>query len=345
MGHNSPIPACCAAFLMMLVALATVGLWTSCEGKRTIVNALDEKESNEILVFLSSKGIDAEKVRSSSGQGPGGGGLQLFDIAVSSSNATEAMAILNMNGLPRRRGQNLLGLFQSGGLVPSELEQKVRYEAGLAEQIASTIRKIDGILDADLQLSFPEEDPLNPGVRKGTVRASVYVKHQGVLDDPNTHLVTKIKRLVASSINDLEFDNVTVISDKARFSDMSAAELRNRLGEKERTFVKVWTIVLAKESVSRFRTLFFSLTTLLLLCLLTLSWTLWKVYPLLIQGGGGLMSLFSAAPLLGGTMPARPAEATSSQVDLDEDEDEDEDDEEEDNEEEDDDEGQRPEVS
>lgn len=287
--------------LCVLVLLPSVLCFlTSCGSQKTIVNGLDEKEANEILVFLASKGITANKEPTKVSGGAGGGAqtVALYDINVPESSATEAMALLNMNGLPRRRGQNLLGLFQAGGLVPSELEEKVRYEAGLADQIANTIRKIDGVLDADVQLSFPEEDPLNPGKKIGKVTASVYVKHNGVLDDPNSHLITKIKRLVASSVPGLDFDNVTVISDRARFTDISYPGPASEV-EEEHNYVKIWSIIVAKESAGAFRAVFFSLIFGIVLLAMMLSWIVWKTYPLL-EKSGGLKQLFSIGlPIVG----------------------------------------------
>lgn len=278
---------------LMIVSLV---FFTGCESQKTIVNGLDEKEANEIIVLLATKGIEANKTPAKSAGPGGGGGEAYYDINVPTSSATEAMAILNMNGLPRRRGQNLLGLFKAGGLVPSEMEEKIRYQAGLAEQIASTIRKIDGVLDADVQLSFPEEDPLNPGKKVGKVTSSVYVKHTGVLDDPNSHLITKIKRLVSSSVNGLDFDDVTVISDRARFSDIPIAGLQAKVGEEEKEYVKIWSIVIAKESLTRFRMVFFSFCIVLLLLSLFLIWMGWKIYPVLHKTGG-IRKLFSLKPL------------------------------------------------
>lgn len=259
-------------------------LLTSCESRRIIVNGLDEKEANEILVFLSTKGINATKVQAAGAEGGGGAKIVLWNISVEDSQATEAMAILNQAGLPRRRGQNLLGIFSNVGLVPSAMYEKVRYQAGLAEQIASTIRKIDGVLDADLQISFPEEDPLNPGANKQKITASVYIKHSGVLDDPNAHLVTRIKRLVAGSVPGLDYDNVTVIGDRARYSETYGGAFQSG-SEEEKSFVNVWSITLAKDSLSRFRIIFFSLTTSLLLLLLSLLWLFWKFFPLIKQVG------------------------------------------------------------
>lgn len=278
---------CRFLFLVLMSALLA-----GCESKRTIVNGLDEKEANEILVFLSTKGIDATKVQAPT-EGAGGKAV-LWNIDVESSRSNEAMALLNQVGLPRRRGQNLLGIFSNVGLVPSGMQEKIRYQAGLAEQIASTIRKIDGVLDADVQISFPDEDPLNPGATKGKITASVYVKHSGVLDDPNSHLVSRIKRLVAGSVNGLEYDNVTVIGDRAKFSEQPLGG--QGFGEEERPYVNVWTLTIAQSSLTRFRVIFFSFTVAILLLLLLLLWLLWKLAPILKQAGG-YKQLFSMHPL------------------------------------------------
>lgn len=287
-----PIPYILRYFLF---ACTFLFLMTGCESRKIIVNGLDEREANEILVFLSNKGVDALKVQSTAGAGGGGGSkVVLWDISVNSTQALDAMAYLNQAGLPRRRSQNLLNIFTGAGLVPSEMEQKIRYQTGLAEQIASTIRKIDGILDAEVQISFPEEDPLNPAEKKQKITASVYVKHNGVLDDPNSHLTTKIKRLVAASVPGLDYDNVTVIGERARFSDFPVG-LTTGSAEEEKQYVSIWSIIIAKESVFRFRIFFFSFTILILILMLSLIWLFWKIYPLL-KGQGGMKSLLKLHP-------------------------------------------------
>lgn len=286
--------------LLWLVLCAL--LLTGCESKKTIVNGLDEKEANEILVFLSSRGIEARKMQAAT-EGAGGANKGvLWNISVDSGQANEAMALLNQVGLPRRRGQNLLGIFSNVGLVPSGMQEKIRYQAGLAEQIAGTIRKIDGVLDADVQISFPDEDPLNPAAQKQKITASVYVKHSGVLDDPNTHLVSRIKRLVAGSVNGLDYDHVTVIGDRARFTEPSLTGLQGSFGEEERPYVQVWSLTIAKESLTRFQLIFFSFTFVLLLFLLSLIWLLWKLLPVLPEMGG-VRRLFSLHPLQLGALP------------------------------------------
>ncbi len=283
------------SFRSLFLFFIALSICAGCSSQKTIVNGLDEREANEVLVFLGGKGIDAIKIPAKNeNPGGGGGGPALYDIAVDSDRAVEAMALLNANGLPRRRSQHLLELFTQGGLVPSEMQDKVRYQAGLAEQIAGTIRKIDGILDTDVQLSFPEEDPLNPGQMKGDVTAAVFVKHNGVLDDPNSLLITKIRRLVASSVQGLKFENVTVIADKGRFSETSAQKAKSSQGNVD--LARVWTIVLAQDSITRFQVMFFTLTILCCLFLFAAAWLAWKVIPIAMRHGG-ISILFSLKPI------------------------------------------------
>lgn len=260
------------AFAILLIIFLT-----ACSSQKTIVHNLDERDANDILVFLDNKGITAIKVKNTdAGQG-GGDAVSLWDIQVSPEDASNAMALLNAAGLPRRQGQNLLNIFSKGGLVPSEMEEKIRYQAGLAEQIASVIRKIDGVVDADVQLSFPEENLLNPNAPKDNVTASVFVKHTGVLDDPNTQLITKIRRLVQSSVQGLKFDNVTVIPVRTRYSEFSAGQTLSQ-ARQEHELVNVWSMVVAKDSVRKFQIIFFGFLFFLLLLLLSLSWFVWKMH-------------------------------------------------------------------
>lgn len=281
--------------LYILLLCFCLPLITGCESRKTIVNGLDEKEANEIIVYLSTKNIDVVKTPAKAAEGGGGGSkIQLWDISVPDTQSLEAMSYLNQVGLPRRRSQSLLGIFTGSGLVPSEMEQQIRYQAGLAEQIASIIRKIDGILDAEVQISFPKEDPLNPAEDKKKITSSVYVKHNGVLDDPNSHLVTKIKRLVAASVAGLDYDNVTVIGERGRFSEYQPLVVGGN--EEEKQYVTVWTIILAKESLSRFRLIFFTFTILILLLSIILSWIFWKIHPVL-KAHGGLRELLHLKPI------------------------------------------------
>ena len=260
-----------------------VFLFTGCAENQTIVNGLDERDANEIVVFLSAKGIEAQKIQVQSQEGATGGEQTvLWNIAVDPSQSIEAMSLLNQNGLPRKKGTTLLQLFAKSGLMTSDKEETIRYQAGLEEEITNIIRKIDGVLDANVQISFPSSDELLPGSEQKKIKAAVYVKHQGIFDDPNNHLESKVKRLVAGSVDGLDFENVMVISDKARFASMQVHPDKTIISGKPKAkeYVSIWSIIMTKNSLSRFRMIFFFFIAMIVVFGGTIGWLIYKFYPL-----------------------------------------------------------------
>ena len=256
-----------------------------CGSNDIIVNNVEEREANEIVVYLASKGIAAQKIQMPTETGAVNTSVQ-FNIAVDAERATESMAYLNRVGLPRIQGTNLLTLFAKSGLMSSDREETIRYQAGLAEELKNTILKIDGVLDANVQISFPSAELTStPGAIIPKTTASVYIKHQGVLEDPNSHLETKIKRLVSSSINGLAFEDVTVISDRSRLADIQLNATGEMIGPKhlQDAYVSIWSIVMTKSSLGKFRFIFFSLIILNLLFAAGLGYMAYRFYPQLLK--------------------------------------------------------------
>jgi type III secretion protein J len=264
--------------------LLLLSLLVSCTSHQSIVNNVDEREANEIVVFLASKGISAQKVSAPSAGVGAATTVELYSISVAQNQTTEAMALLNRYGLPRKQGTNLLTLFAKSGLMSSEREEAIRYQAGLAEELKNTIRKIDGVLDADVQISFPPTDlTLQPNATKPKITASVYVKHQGIMEDPNSHLEIKIKRLVSASVNGLNFEDVSVISDRSRFADITLQTDSEMIGAKtlQQAHVNIWGVILTKSSLGQFRFLFFTFIILILTLIGLVGFLIYKFYPLM----------------------------------------------------------------
>lgn len=272
----------CYRFLIIL-CLCVFGL-TSCNTRTTIVNSIPEREANEIVVLLNSKGIEAVKTPAAVSAVGGGTGDKMWDIQVPANQITESLAVLNQAGLPRLKGTSLLQLFGSQGLVPSDLQDKIRYQEGLSEQLATTIRKMDGIIDANVQITFPKDEE-----EQTELTASVYVKHRGILDNPNSLAITKIKRLISSAVPGLKAENVSVVTDRAVYADITLQNGVQVVEPKE--FVSIWSVAVAKDSASRFRLIFYTFILLLFLLACALAWLVWKTLPL-IQHEGGLKALF-----------------------------------------------------
>ena len=286
-----------------LILFSCVGslliLFTGCDSSREVVSNVSEKEANIILVLLESKGIPAMKQMAATTGIGAEGSASKYSIMVPEKYSIEAIAYLNQNGFPREKGTTLLDLFAKQGLMTSDKEETIRYQAGLAQQLTNTILMIDGVIDANVQISFPPEDQALVGqeTQQKQITAAVYVKHQGVIDDPNIHLENKIKRLISGSVTGLDINNVTVVSDRSRFTDITLEQMPEALGGKPGEYVSVWNIVMSKNSVARFRALFFIITFVAVVLAIILGWISWKFYPQL-KKKGGLKELFNPIPLI-----------------------------------------------
>ncbi|MCH1429638.1 MAG: hypothetical protein L7U87_02645 [Chlamydiales bacterium] len=309
---------------LLIIGLLVSTILCSCESSSIIINGVDEREANEILVTLYTANIPAEKLEAT-------GKEIAWNISVPKSKKIAALAILTRRGFPRSKRDSILQIInRSSGLVPSDTTEELKFREGKARQIENTILKMDGIIDASVEISYPKDDPLNPGKKKADLTASVYVKLEGPLD-PNNQLVSRIKRLVSSSINGLEFENVTVITDQTRLSDYSTMSKNNSNVKAATGLVKIWSITIAKESQSMFQVLFFSFLSIILVLLLGSGFLIWKFFALLRSSPKGLRSLFSLAPL---TLIDLTGEVLEEKDDGEEgDEEEDEDDEDEDDDE------------
>ncbi len=281
--------------LWIFLALTLCG----CDESKSVVSGVDEREANVIVVFLQSKGIQATKELISSGAAMGGEGpaIPKFNINVDASQTITAMSILNSNGLPRRQGTTLLDLFGKPGLMSTDKEETIRYQAGLAQQLANMILLIDGVIDATVQLSYPDTSTAVEGVAPNKITAAVFVKHQGIIDDPNTHLENKIKRLVSGSINGLDVNDVTVVSDRSRFTDVTIDTLGQPSNGMPKEYVKIWSMTMNKESAGTFRVVFFFLLILTLALAIIAGWVVWKIYPML-RSKGGFRELFNPIPFM-----------------------------------------------
>ncbi|MBN4066554.1 EscJ/YscJ/HrcJ family type III secretion inner membrane ring protein [Simkania negevensis] len=280
---------CCTA----LVAIFLCFFLTACETYMAIVTEVTEAEANQIIVYLAGHGITAQKTAATSGGPAGGGdGPPMWNIQVEKKKITEALSMLSAVGLPKPKERGLLDIFTGSTLVPSEQEQNIRYQAGLGDQISNIINQIDGVLSSHVILSLPSSDSTN---RETT--ASVYVKHQGAIEDPNTHIATKVKRLVSSAVPALDYDDVTVVMDRSSFSDITTSPFESSTLEEAKHYVRIAGIVIGTESISLFRWFFFSVLILFFIALVLLAWIIWKTFPILTSTGGAA-ALFSLKPLI-----------------------------------------------
>jgi type III secretion protein J len=174
-----------------------------------IYHGLDEPEANEMVVVLEQHGIDADKARDPSGD-------NTWLVEVPEGQRVEAWRILEREGLPRPDVEGFGQFYPSGGLIPTASEERVLLQYATAQELQRSLLKIDGVLDAHVNLVMPEKPKIQlSGAETAPPRASVLVKYRArdtdgkALEPPVD--TAAVRQLVAGGVEGLEPDAVEVM--------------------------------------------------------------------------------------------------------------------------------------
>ncbi|MDF0582101.1 type III secretion system inner membrane ring lipoprotein SctJ [Bradyrhizobium yuanmingense] len=166
--------------------------------KADLYTKVQEREANEMLGLLLSKGIDAVRVVGKDGTST---------IQVEEKQLAYSIELLNDQGLPRQSFKSLGEVFKGAGLVASPVEERARYVYALSEELSRTINDIDGVLSARVHVVLPKNDLLRQDATPSS--ASVFIRHAS--NAKLSALLPQIKMLVANSIEGLSYDKVAVV--------------------------------------------------------------------------------------------------------------------------------------
>ncbi|NOJ50154.1 type III secretion system inner membrane ring lipoprotein SctJ [Bradyrhizobium archetypum] len=166
--------------------------------KADLYTKVQEREANEMLAILLSKGVDAVRVTAKDGTST---------IQVEEKQLAFSIDLLNLEGLPRHPFKSLGEVFKGSGLVASPIEERARYVYALSEELSRTISDIDGVISARVHVVLPKNDLLRQDTMPSS--ASVFIRHSSNAKLPV--LLPQIKMLVANSIEGLSYDKVAVV--------------------------------------------------------------------------------------------------------------------------------------
>lgn len=171
--------------------------------KVAIFSNLNEVEANEIVVALAAEGIDASKTRLEGTN---------WQVDVEESRMGTALEILRAQGLPAERYASMGDVFQKQGLVSTPSEERMRYIYAVSQELAQTLRTVDGVVAARVHVVIPANDPLSDKLRPSS--AAVFIKHRPDVDI--RLLSSALKDMVAHSIEGLSHEQVSLSLFEAR---------------------------------------------------------------------------------------------------------------------------------
>lgn len=196
-------------FVRRLVTVLLIPLMlTACMSQTVLFSDVSQDEGNAIYSTLVKAGVNAEKVIGKNG----------VTISVPRSLASDALKILEAQGLPHEKRTTLGEIFKKEGMISSPLEERARYLHALSQELEKTVLDIDGVLSARVHIVLPERS--NPGEPLSPSSAAVYVKYENGSTFP-AH-VAQVRELVFKSIPGISGDPVSSVTVAAVPSDARA---------------------------------------------------------------------------------------------------------------------------
>lgn len=180
-------------------------LLASCEFREELYTTANEKEINEMIAILQYNNFDAQKVKK---------GKDGYAMNVPMSDFAASVQLLRQWSYPKLVRQELSEIFKSEGLVPTPMEEQIRFIYGVTQELNKTIRSFDGVTDAHVHIALSniETDIVTDDKEdEFDNAASVFVQY-----DPDQifldALIPRIKLLVGNSLPFLEQQNIVVLA-------------------------------------------------------------------------------------------------------------------------------------
>ena len=185
--------------LLGVVAGSIVGIvlvvgWLNSVTYSTLYSNLDEGEAGEIVSYLNDNKIP----------------YQLSDggrtISVPSSNVYQARISLASDGLPSK-GSVGYSLFDKNNLGMTDFLQNLNFRRALEGELTRTIMQLSEVKAARVHIVMPKERLFKEDRKETT--ASILLKLRG--DGLTKHQINGISHLVASSVEGLSPDNISIV--------------------------------------------------------------------------------------------------------------------------------------
>lgn len=188
--------------LLLAVVVFALGI-VGC--KAEVYHGLEENQANRMVVALEQEGISADKAKDPAGDAK-------WMVTVPGGEKVRAWQVLEAKGLPRKDVSGFDEFYPSGGLIPTASEERILLQYATAQELRTTLLKVDGVVEAHVNLVLPEKPRVKlENTKVEPPRASVLVKYRipkGVEKAPLTQ--EDVRRIVAGGVESMSAENVQV---------------------------------------------------------------------------------------------------------------------------------------
>lgn len=183
---------------LLLIGLLFVGC------RSQIQHGLEERDANEIVTELTSRGFDAKKV-------PEKGKKPTWAIELDDAKSTEALRVLTELKLPRKGRKTTQALVETASLIETPQAEKLRALEAQEGDLEESLETMDGVKAAAVELVVPA--PPRPGAQPTPSKASVLLRVRPEAVERLQQQRGELRALVAASVDGLHAEDVVLVLD------------------------------------------------------------------------------------------------------------------------------------
>ncbi len=212
--------------IMSIASMFILYTWIEKADYQVLYSNLSEDDSGKIVQELTANKVPYQ--------------LAAGSVLVPSNKVYDVRLQLASKGLPQGGGVGF-EIFDNTNFTTTEFVQKLNYRRALEGELARTIRSLDGIEQSRVHLAVPDKTIYSFNDDKAHATAAVFVSlNQG--RRLSSREVDGIIHLVASSVEDLRPNNITVLDSKGELlskpGDDSMMSLSSTQMEYQQSFEK-----------------------------------------------------------------------------------------------------------
>ncbi len=187
----------------------SVILISGCNDEKLLDN-LTQEQANQVLSVLQQHNISAHK----------NGNLKAgYAVTVTSVENTAALSIINQYQLPWAAGVQIADAFPDSALVSSPGAEQARVRSLQEQRLEQSLRIIDQVVNTRVHISYPYYTNDIAG-KKPASHIGILISYKGEID--KNIFISQIKNLIKNSIDDIRYENISVVLFSAPVIQYSA---------------------------------------------------------------------------------------------------------------------------
>jgi len=184
-------------------------IMSGCNDEKVLDN-LTQEQANQVLTVLQQHNVSAHK----------NGNLKAgYAVTVSSVENTAALSIISQYQLPWAADVQIGHAFPDSSLVSSPGAEQARVRSLQEQRLEQSLRIIDQVVNARVHISYPYYANDISG-RKSASHIGILISYKGEVD--KSIFISQIKNLIKNSIDDIRYENISVVLFNAPVIQYSA---------------------------------------------------------------------------------------------------------------------------